>query len=79
MVRKRRHEANECVCCLDHPAEYKMDNCTHKTEGVALICLKCKTFMLSQAQQAHHSKRTDLKVPCPHLQDVGLFQALYPA
>ena len=62
---KKRHEANECVCCLDHPAEYKMDNCTHKTEGVALICLQCKTLMLSQVQQAHNSKRNDLKLPCP--------------
>ena len=74
MVKKRRHEANECVCCLDHPAEYKMDNCTHKTEGVALICLQCKTLMLSQVQQAHNSKRNDLKLPCPICRTLGCFK-----
>ena len=74
MVKQRRHGANECVCCLDHPAEYKMDNCTHKTEGVALICLQCKTLMLSQAQQAHNSKRNDLKLPCPICRTLGCFK-----
>ena len=71
---KKRHEANECVCCLDHPAEYKMDNCTHKTEGVALICRQCKTLLLSQVQQAHNSKRNDLKLPCPICRTLGCFK-----
>ena len=71
---KTRLEAHECVCCLDHPAEYKMENCTHTISGVALLCLECKTFLLRQAQKANNSNRQDLKFPCPICRELGRFK-----
>ena len=57
---------------MRYPAQYKWANCTHDSDGPALVCLKCSNFILDEAMGMKNSpKKHQIKTECVICRTLG--------
>ncbi len=68
-----RRPTVSCVICMRYLAKYKWSNCTHESDGPALICLKCSNFILDEWLAGNNSAKDkhQIKTACVICRTLG--------
>ena len=58
-------KGSECRICLEYPAAYRWKECFHVTDGPALVCLCCRSFILNNIKDGRkRRKKYDVRAAC---------------
>ena len=58
-------EGSKCSICMEFPAMYRWKKCIHATDGPALVCCRCRNFILDNIADARTRRRKyDVQAAC---------------
>ena len=58
-------EGSKCSICMEFPAMYRWKECFHATDGPALVCCRCRNFILDNIADARTRRRKyDVQAAC---------------
>ena len=56
---------SECICCMEFKASYRWAECFHSSDGPALLCLRCRNVLLTEAMLRQGCRdKYRLRIPC---------------
>ena len=56
---------SECICCMEFKACYRWTDCFHSSDGPALLCLRCRNVLLTEAMLRQGCRdKYRLRIPC---------------
>ena len=57
-------KGSDCLICMEYTAAYRWTACFHTTDGPALVCLRCRNFILGKFIIGKKKKKHDLRAAC---------------